>query len=428
MHKINQEEKLRYILVACFVALFNFNIYATLLYSLNAMCQKSGDSLGWTMEICSDDVTTDIALENYKKGLVEAIESVAPDKRGGLDPVKLWEEQAPILKAKMIAKTGQFLAFRDPQTKIIIGSLFIDEISAEFLSEYQIPFIRKLWDLRGFSLDASYKTAKAMVGLLNSIKEAAQEAGAYKFVTSGGNSDEFPINKLLLSLGFKEDNSIKQYCSEFRVGDYRYFSFNIQTKFQDNLDVMCQLYADTVGWCMEVCKDEESIENTLAVYKKELITTGKEMRGDDITEEQLQKLGEAQAIILKNKIEARTGCILAFRDVQTNNIVGSLFLDEVKTQDNKVIWDLRAFGLYTEYKKDLYERNDSVIGILFDVIIGMAKNAGVFKFASSGKIDDEFIMNRILMSQGFKEDLDYSTEDRPAGLVKYFSIILNEGE
>jgi hypothetical protein len=113
--------------------------------------------------------------------------------------------------------------------------------------------------------------------------------------------------------------------------------------------------------------------------------------------------------------------LLSFKDIQTQDIMGSLFLDEVITKDKQLVWDLRAFGLYKEYKKD----PDS-IKRLFPAIKGAAISVSVDKIASSGKNDEEFLINKLLLDLGFERDNEYFTLDRPAGLVKYYSIILNE--
>lgn len=197
------------------------------------------------------------------------------------------------------------------------------------------------------------------------------------------------------------------------------FSFNVHAKIQDMLDMMCDICGNSLGWTIEVAKDEGLIENTLQVYRREIASTIQEIGGNDLTEEQIIQMGIDQSIILKNKIMAGTGCLLSFKDIQTQDVIGSLFLDEVITENNQLVWDLRAFGLYKEYKKD----PDSVKR-LFPAIKGTAMTAFVDKIASSGKNDEEFLINKLLLDLGFERDDEYFTPDRPAALVKYYSMKL----
>ncbi|MDP1880356.1 MAG: hypothetical protein Q8K60_05400 [Parachlamydiaceae bacterium] len=201
-----------------------------------------------------------------------------------------------------------------------------------------------------------------------------------------------------------------------------FLSFNAQAKIQDILDVMCDICGNSLGWRIEVAKDDHLIENTLDVYRREIASTIHEIGGNDLTDEQILQMGMNQSIILKDKIKKGTGCLLAFRDIQTQDVIGSLFLDEVITKDKQLVWDLRAFGLYKEYKKD----PDSIKKGLFPAIKGAAITMFVDKIASSGKNDEEFMINKLLLDLGFERDDEYFTLDRPAGLVKYFSMKLKD--
>jgi hypothetical protein len=193
-------------------------------------------------------------------------------------------------------------------------------------------------------------------------------------------------------------------------------NFNVQANLQPFLEKMCQISGGSFGWIMEVCKDEELIEKTLEFYKKELVDIEKEVWGDNLNELQSQVKNE-QFAILKNKVETQAGFLIVLKDIQTLKTIGFLFIEEVVTCDNKVMWHLRVVGLYNEYKKYL-----NCIKKAFGYVRDVAKNVSVDKIVTLGMQDDKFIINLVLMRLGFDEDLNYFSEYKIASYEKYFSM------
>jgi hypothetical protein len=70
-----------------------------------------------------------------------------------------------------------------------------------------------------------------------------------------------------------------------------FLSFNGQVKMQDALDIMCDICGNSLGWTIEVAKDNDLIENTLEVYRREIASTIQEIGGNDLTEEQIIQMG-----------------------------------------------------------------------------------------------------------------------------------------
>jgi hypothetical protein len=201
-----------------------------------------------------------------------------------------------------------------------------------------------------------------------------------------------------------------------------FFNFNVQANIQHFLERMCQISEDSFGWTMEISKDGEFIEKKLEFYKKELIDLEKEVWGKNLNELQSQGKNE-QFAFFKNKIETQAGFLIVLKDIQTLKIMGSLFIEEVITSDNKMIWHLRAFGLYNEYKKYL-----NCIKKTFAYVRDIAKNVGVDKIVTLGMQDDKFIVNLILMRLGFDEDLNYFSDYKITSYEKYFSTNLKESD
>lgn len=197
-------------------------------------------------------------------------------------------------------------------------------------------------------------------------------------------------------------------------------NFSAQANIQNFLERMCQTSEDSFGWIMEVSKAEKFIEKTFEFYEKERVDIEKEVWGKNLNELQSQVKNELFPF-LKNKIEAQAVFLIVLKDIQTFNIIGTLLFEEIIACDNKVIWNLRVFGLYDEYKKYL-----NCIKKTFDYIRDIAKNGSVDKIVTVGMQDDKFIINLILMRLGFDEDLNYFSDYKIALYEKYFSLNLKE--
>ncbi|MDP1880357.1 MAG: hypothetical protein Q8K60_05405 [Parachlamydiaceae bacterium] len=199
-------------------------------------------------------------------------------------------------------------------------------------------------------------------------------------------------------------------------------NFNVQANIKPFLEKMCQISEDSLGWIMELSNNHEAVDYTLEFYKKELVDIEKEVWGNNLNELQSQVKNE-QFVLLKNKMEMQAGFLIVLKDIQTLKIIGSLFIEEIVTCDNKVIWNLRVFGLYDEYKKYL-----NCIKKTFGYIRDIAKNGSVHKIVTFGMQDDKFIINLVLMRLGFDEDLNYFSEYKIASYEKYFSMNLKESD
>lgn len=197
-------------------------------------------------------------------------------------------------------------------------------------------------------------------------------------------------------------------------------TFKVQANIQKSLEYMCQNIGNNLGWIMEVSNDDEAINHTLKVYKKELFDIEKEIWGKDVNKLQ-EQIKDNQFFILKNKLNEKTVFLVVLKDSQTLKIMGTFFIEEIITQDYERIWHLRTFGLYNDYKKHL-----NCIKKTFAYVKDMAKNANVDKIVTLGMQDDKFIINLILMRFGFDEDLNYSSDYKIASYEKYFSMNLKE--
>ncbi|MDP1723170.1 MAG: hypothetical protein Q8L85_00515 [Alphaproteobacteria bacterium] len=217
MHKINWEEKMRFILVSFFILLSNFNVQANIKPFLEKMCQISEDSLSWIMELSNNHEAIDYTLEFYKKELVDIEKEVSGKNLNELQS-QVKNEQFAILKNKMETQVGFLIVLKDIQTLKIIGSLFIEGVVT---CDNKV-----IWHLRVFGLYNKYKKyLNCIKKTFSYVRDVAKNVCVDKIVTLGMQDDKFIINLILMRLGFDEDLN---YFSEYKIASYeKYFSMDL---------------------------------------------------------------------------------------------------------------------------------------------------------------------------------------------------------